>query len=200
MKTSVLYIAIFYAHGKLGITYLIDTNYFIDYGTHLLSNALQEGINTFNNVMSNGSNINVPKFKGAFDILKPTFLDLSKTTLDITGTWEKVTKSPMPFIYPGPNLHIYKAFIGLCLGIFTIIVNNGLGFSDKFFDILENLQNKTLGKIKSVTKNSLNTVWNQQYMDCIVRNFQRNFSVYPFSNSNQTNNIVSLAGVAIYLN
>ena len=132
MKKPIIYIAVLYFNDDLGFTYYIDMNYFIEDYTYLLNNALQEGISLVNNTFKNSSNIDLPKFKEAFDITKPTFLDLSKTTLDKTGVWDKITKNPRPLINPVPNLHLNNIpFLGVGLGVVTVFINSGLGLSER---------------------------------------------------------------------
>lgn len=208
MKKPILYIAILYVDSKLGFTYYIDVNYFIEHCTILLNNAFQEGMSLLNNTLKNGSNINLPKFKEGFDITKPTFLDLSKTTLDNTIVWDRIIKNPRPFIYSGPNLHLKNIpFLGVSLGVVTIFINNGLGFSERVWSGLEGTINflhsklikysytvynsfKTiLNNIKFLikkfygcffnTKNDHNRLCNNQYINSVIENFQRNFLVFP---------------------
>lgn len=210
MKKPIIYIAVLYFNDDLGFTYYIDMNYFIEDYTYLLNNALQEGISLVNNTFKNSSNIDLPKFKEAFDITKPTFLDLSKTTLDNTGVWDKITKNPRPLINPVPNLHLNNIpFLGVGLGVVTVFINSGLGLSERLWSGMEGVIDFFCSKLtkyghtiyysyKSIynsmksfnkkfysnffnIKKNFNELWNNQYINSIIKDFQKNFLIYPSS-------------------
>jgi hypothetical protein len=163
---------IFYGSEKSGLIYYIDFNHFLDQGACFFNQTIQDGLCKLNKIFTHNPNINIPELKKAFDISKPTFLDISRITLDNTGTWDKIIKNPRPIIFSGLNLHSYYApFLGISLAIITIIFNNGLGLSETIFKGFN-------------FKYYANLAWNNRYINSLIENFNWNFTVFSSSTNN----------------
>jgi hypothetical protein len=219
MKKTILYISILSSGHFI---YFIDVELIIQHGTYFLSNAFQEGTNLLN-TFTNNSYIHIPKFKEAFDISKPTFLDVAKTTSDgISSTWDSIINNPRPILYSGPKLHFYNIpFLGLSLAVLNITVNYGLGYAETvwggfsgiisilqknltkfiyniyngikkmFCDLKLTNKKKYLNKINKKnnicsfkTKSYFDTTLNNEYINRVVDNSQRDFLVYSSSVDN----------------
>ena len=132
--------------------------------SNMLIGAFQDAAQSLYSTLSSGSYIYIPKCKEAFDIFKPTFLDLKDTVTSNVGGLNKI--GVRPILCLGPNLCINSIpFLGVSLCLFLPIANKGLSF---------------LGNLK--TKNILDVLWNNQYINSMVNNFQRHFIVNPVYN------------------
>ena len=176
MKTTIIAIIVT-SSSNLVLYSNIDLNFFT-FALDVLNSAFQQESGVLNNTLTNGSNINIPKFKESFDILKPIYLDVPNTVQNTIGSWDKILKYPRPNMYYGLNLcSHYIPFLGVGLSIITIMINNGLGI----------ISGRTYSKFKP--KTYINSIFNNWYINSVVENAQRDF--WAFSSSTNSGSINS---------
>jgi hypothetical protein len=155
-STSIIYIAIICSNNETNIICDIDLNYFIEHGTYLLNSAYQE----CSNIISEGSNIisNAILHGSNIQIPKSTLaFDISKSTfLDLSNTGLYNPLNTWEKIVSKPRPIFYH-------GIPWPIVFDAINSK---FDI----------------KSSLDLIYNNDYINSMICNFQTNFSTFmlPF--------------------